>query len=247
MELKGLSGEHGGTSTPESMLTSPKRPNRLHNFNLPLSLKWGRQRRLRCIKSSTVDNNCFGSRDGQSSTSRINDNDVGIEELTEKLTNDLKSAAKKIKNMILTNKEEEEKEEGEILPEVSVPVEGVKPWKKRTKREEFQTPNRGSNKGKGLKIGEKKTNGSPPMKTNTNDNGTKNFKNLRRNCEKVRPSMKFSLTLTKKEIEEDFLAITGHLPPKKPIKRPKAVQRQIDDLYLGTWLSEVDVDFYNVP
>jgi hypothetical protein len=37
----------------------------------------------------------------------------------------------------------------------------------------------------------------------------------------------FSLSLTKEEIEADFLLMTGAPPPKKPQTRPKAVQKHL--------------------
>jgi len=38
----------------------------------------------------------------------------------------------------------------------------------------------------------------------------------------------FSVALTRQEIEADFLAITGRKPPRRPRKRTKSVQRQIE-------------------
>ncbi|KAK7275270.1 hypothetical protein RIF29_16381 [Crotalaria pallida] len=230
------------------MPTSPKRSNRLHNFNLPDSLKWGGQRHLRCAKPSTVPNNFFRSGNEGSTASRINDCDGGIEAIREKLTKDLRNAAEKMKNEMLMNteKEEEENEEGEISPEVMMAMEGVNLLNQRAKMEEFKVPIGSKGKGKGLKIDEKKTNGSSSMKNNNKSNGTARIPNLRRNSEKAEPKMKFSLTLTKKEIEEDFLAMTGHKPPKKPTKRPKAVQKKMDDLYPGSWLTEVNANSYKV-
>jgi hypothetical protein len=38
----------------------------------------------------------------------------------------------------------------------------------------------------------------------------------------------FSGPLTRQEIDADFVATTGRKPPRKPKKRPKAVQRQIE-------------------
>ncbi|OEL20427.1 hypothetical protein BAE44_0018554 [Dichanthelium oligosanthes] len=38
----------------------------------------------------------------------------------------------------------------------------------------------------------------------------------------------FSVALTRQEIEADFVAITGRKPPRRPKKRTKSVQRQID-------------------
>ncbi|KAG2322605.1 hypothetical protein Bca52824_015818 [Brassica carinata] len=45
----------------------------------------------------------------------------------------------------------------------------------------------------------------------------------------VRP--KFISTLLKKEVEDDYMAMVGHRPPRRPKKRPRNVQKQIDSLY----------------
>ncbi|KAK7281719.1 hypothetical protein RIF29_09953 [Crotalaria pallida] len=248
MMSNGLRGEKAEIRTPESIPTSPKRSNRLHNFNLPDSLKWGGQRHLRCANPSSVRNNFFGSGNEGSSASRINDYDGGIEAISKKLTNDLKNFAEKMKNEMPMNteKEEKEKEEGEISPDVMMAMEGVNLLNQRAEMEEFKVPVGVKGKGKGLKIDEKKANGSSSMKNNNKSSGTARIPNLRRNSEKVGSRKKFSLTLTKKEIEEDFLAMTGHKPLKKPTKRPKAVQKQMDDLYPGLWLTEVNANSYKV-
>lgn len=39
---------------------------------------------------------------------------------------------------------------------------------------------------------------------------------------------KFSISLSREEIEEDFLLMTGSKPPRKPKRRTKTVQRQLD-------------------
>ncbi|XP_031106202.1 uncharacterized protein LOC116010842 [Ipomoea triloba] len=39
---------------------------------------------------------------------------------------------------------------------------------------------------------------------------------------------KFSIALSREEIEADFTAFTGAKPPRKPKKRPKAIQQEID-------------------
>lgn len=39
---------------------------------------------------------------------------------------------------------------------------------------------------------------------------------------------KFSISLSKEEIEQDFLAMVGTKPHKKPNKRPRSVQRELD-------------------
>jgi hypothetical protein len=43
----------------------------------------------------------------------------------------------------------------------------------------------------------------------------------------------FSVALTKEEIAADFLAIRGARPPRRPKKRPRAVQRQLDVRFEG--------------
>nr|GMD16041.1 hypothetical protein CQW23_12315 [Ipomoea batatas] len=43
-----------------------------------------------------------------------------------------------------------------------------------------------------------------------------------------RDRAKFSVPLGKREIEEDFMAILGQRPPRRPKKRPKLVQRNLD-------------------
>uniref|UniRef100_A0A0D9WJF3 DUF1639 domain-containing protein n=1 Tax=Leersia perrieri TaxID=77586 RepID=A0A0D9WJF3_9ORYZ len=56
----------------------------------------------------------------------------------------------------------------------------------------------------------------------------------------------FSVELTRQEIEDDFFAITGRKAPRKPAKRPKSVQRQIDAICPGNSLWEVNRDRYKV-
>nr|CAB3464537.1 unnamed protein product [Digitaria exilis] len=56
----------------------------------------------------------------------------------------------------------------------------------------------------------------------------------------------FSAALTKEEIAEDFAAIRGTRPPRRPKKRPRAVQRQLDMLYPGSSLADVNLDSYKI-
>ncbi|KAG0519105.1 hypothetical protein BDA96_09G235600 [Sorghum bicolor] len=56
----------------------------------------------------------------------------------------------------------------------------------------------------------------------------------------------FSAALTREEIAEDFAAIRGTRPPRRPKKRPRAVQRQLDMLYPGLSLADVNLDSYKI-
>nr|XP_018461388.1 PREDICTED: uncharacterized protein LOC108832397 [Raphanus sativus] len=44
------------------------------------------------------------------------------------------------------------------------------------------------------------------------------------NCE----GAKFMSTLSKKEMEDDYMTMMGHRPPRRPKKRPRTLQKQID-------------------
>ncbi|KAM5567760.1 hypothetical protein ABKV19_015696 [Rosa sericea] len=127
----------------------------------------------------------------------------------------------------------------------------VRPWNLRTRRAACKAPIGGGG-GKGLKIEERKTNYSP-LRSEGN-NGGKSPRLVRgasgsglekKDGPKERP--KFSLTLSKKEIDEDFIQMLGHRPPRRPKKRPRAVQKQLDALFPGMWLTEVSADSYKVP
>ncbi|KAJ0241397.1 hypothetical protein HA466_0218000 [Hirschfeldia incana] len=65
------------------------------------------------------------------------------------------------------------------------------------------------------------------------------------NNQRVRPT-KFNLTLTKKEVEDDFVAMAAHGPSRRPKKRPRNVQRQIDSLYPARYFGRVTADIYDV-
>ncbi|KAL8062399.1 hypothetical protein ABFX02_02G144600 [Erythranthe guttata] len=45
-----------------------------------------------------------------------------------------------------------------------------------------------------------------------------------------------TIALTKREIEEDIYALTGAKPARRPRKRPKNVQKQLDMVFPGLWL-----------
>ena len=155
------------TTTCTAAPTSPKRlKNRLHNFVLP-PLKWATQRRHAGDKRKEEPKE-------RMLTSPIHD--LGLEEMREKLIQDLRNSVDKMKDAILRNNEEEKEE-----PRESPPPPAVRPWYLRSR----EAP------------------------------------------------VKFSLSLSKEEIEEDFMKMVGHLPPRKPNKRPKAVQKDLDvSLYI---------------
>uniref|UniRef100_A0A5B6Z1F4 DUF1639 family protein n=1 Tax=Davidia involucrata TaxID=16924 RepID=A0A5B6Z1F4_DAVIN len=57
---------------------------------------------------------------------------------------------------------------------------------------------------------------------------------------------KFSISLSREEIEEDVFAMTGSKPARRPKKRAKTLQKQIDNLFPGFWLASITPDSYKV-
>ncbi|KAM0892459.1 hypothetical protein ACQ4PT_025757 [Festuca glaucescens] len=57
----------------------------------------------------------------------------------------------------------------------------------------------------------------------------------------------FAVALEAEEIEEDVYALTDARPRRRPRKRPRTVQRQLDSLFPGLWLTEITADAYRVP
>ncbi|KAK1408894.1 hypothetical protein QVD17_41026 [Tagetes erecta] len=57
---------------------------------------------------------------------------------------------------------------------------------------------------------------------------------------------KFSISLAREEIEEDIFSITGAKPNRRPKKRSRTVQKQLDTLFPGLWLGTITADSYKV-
>ncbi|KAK9223218.1 hypothetical protein WN944_011660 [Citrus x changshan-huyou] len=232
----------------------------LHNFTLPY-LKWGHQRHLRCMKvedsspsSPSVDHRPrrrsrefeFDDSGRHKGKVLLKSNGVdggaeeeeGIDAVREKIMNDLKTAADKMKDQILREEVyEEEIMEDTHVAAAAVEAAEVRPWNLRTRRAACKAPN------KGFRIEEKKPNSSP---VNT-EIGAKSPKLQRGEKEIKKERPKFAVSLMRKEIEEDFMEMVGHRPPRRPKKRPRIVQKQMDSLFPGLWLTEVTVDSYKVP
>lgn len=223
-------------SVGEERETNPERLNSLRNFTLP-PVKWASQRRtnaaaglttwipLGCDRRSPAPesirnrepepekNNVANARSSKKKKKQTTvatlprtdggDGECGIEEMRKKLVIDLKVSIDRMKDAIIKNEKQDKRLETPAPPHTAETEEGVKRWNLRTRRGDCD-------KAKGL---ETEPNCSFPERRNKS----------RSNTERV----KFCLELSKKEIEEDFMAMVGHLPPRKP-KRPKAVKKQLD-------------------
>ncbi|KAK9266142.1 hypothetical protein L1049_019143 [Liquidambar formosana] len=65
--------------------------------------------------------------------------------------------------------------------------------------------------------------------------------------EKKKKKLSITISLSRREIEEDIFAMTGSKPARRPKKRAKNVQKQLDCAFPGLWLAEITPDSYRVP
>uniref|UniRef100_A0A5B6ZC79 DUF1639 family protein n=1 Tax=Davidia involucrata TaxID=16924 RepID=A0A5B6ZC79_DAVIN len=177
----------------------------------------------------------------------------GIEAVREKLMYDLRLAADKMKVSILEEKEYEE-------------LNLVRPWNLRTRRAACKAPNEsggggGGGMGANLRSEELQRNNcnssllrpeSPmamAMAKSSRLRGLAAAATTTQSMEKSENGQraKFSISLRRKEVESDFLAMAGIRPPRRPKKRPKIVQKQLDSIFPGLWLTEITSETYKVP
>ncbi|KAL9267148.1 hypothetical protein AKJ16_DCAP02643 [Drosera capensis] len=119
----------------------------------------------------------------------------------------------------------------------------IRPWNLRTRRAAQKDANGGANAaaaGRSVRIDDRKPNGSPPRLRSAAAAGGAGEKR------KEDERRKFSVSLSKEEIVEDFFSFTGAKPNRRPKKRPRSVQKQLNSLFPGMWLTEITPEMYNV-
>ncbi|XP_052179409.1 uncharacterized protein LOC127792837 [Diospyros lotus] len=246
------------------MATARERSRPLHNFALPPRLKWGQQRFLRCMKvtnsngddhrSLESDGSKAGIKRSRSSSSIAPDtlrrssplkpisggDCIGIEAVRQKLLLDLRVAADKMKVSILEEKELEDL------------TSAARPWNLRTRRAACKAPTDESSGGGGhRKVCNSPESQAPAPAKPSRLRGAAGMGSTAQQQSPERtekgPRAKFSVSLSREEVERDFLSIAGIRPPRRPKKRPKIVQKQLDTLFPGLWLTEITADIYKVP
>ncbi|XP_040988219.1 uncharacterized protein LOC121235859 [Juglans microcarpa x Juglans regia] len=65
-------------------------------------------------------------------------------------------------------------------------------------------------------------------------------------CAEKKEKRKFWIALSKEEIEEDIFVMTGSRPSRRPRKRSRNIQKQIDNVFPGLWLVGTTADSYRV-
>ncbi|KAJ8548288.1 hypothetical protein K7X08_030757 [Anisodus acutangulus] len=131
--------------------------------------------------------------------------------------------------------------------------DGCRPWNLRTRRAACKAPINGiaaaGNNG-GSKIDViRTTNGSSTLRTDQKKSPRlrSEFAGAGDTSTVKKKRATFSVFLSRKEIEEDFMAMVGHRPQHRPKKRAKLIQKNLDPLFPGLWLTEITPDLYKVP
>lgn len=178
----------------------------------------------------------------------------GIDEVREKIMLDLKTAANEMKDKILrkevSDDDSEIEEERYLQSQSQSPLRAVvaaveeapaepevRPWNLRTRRAAIGG-------GGNSVLGKVSINNCSPLR---NDSAKSPRLRGDKRDRKEKERAKFSVPLSKKEIEEDFMVMLCQRPARRPKKRPRIVQKQMDALFPGLWLAEVTVDTYKVP
>ncbi|CAA6673211.1 unnamed protein product [Spirodela intermedia] len=114
----------------------------------------------------------------------------------------------------------------------TVRPEAARPWNLRKRRavckEPSPAPAEAMKRGQG--------NGQPAARL------SERIPRMKKTAEKERT--KLFRELSRAEVEEDFIRMTGSKPPRRPKKWPKAVQKRLEALSPGFQLTEITLDMY---
>ncbi|CAA7058202.1 unnamed protein product [Microthlaspi erraticum] len=265
-----LPGEGGGDYMTTTTTKGHERPKALHNFGL---LNWGTQRHMRCVKlesDADDDHHQRLRRHRRSSPSQFDgaapfrigggfernrnrnrirleaaedgEEEEGIEEFREKIMSDLRTVADKMTKSILGKQasglddEEEELETRETEREVSPPeapgtAAEARPWNLRKRRE-------------------------ASCKAPVPETGIRNAANQRNYMgmqfieekpeDSSKPRRRLTSVMSKKEIEDDFMKMIGQRPSRRPKKRPRTIQKQINMLHPAYYMYDITEDLYKI-
>ncbi|XP_075522284.1 uncharacterized protein LOC142555342 [Primulina tabacum] len=187
--------------------------------------------------------------------------DDGFASVRENVKLDVQTAADKLKAATFKDSHEDGSVSVSLLPphppvprhSAVMPGEGEtkNPWNLRKRRAACKTPVSGfifgTNGGSSAAGVSGKT-----LRANGATEATDELSRLRSDgnvaaiCGEKLTREKFSVALSKREIGEDFFEFTGHKPARRPKKRAKIVQRELDTLFPGLSLTEITADMYKV-
>lgn len=214
------------------MATAPVKSQPLHYFSLP-QLKWGN-------KSHTNANHRFRRRDSPPSNgvnpTQTADVDGGsdsgkVQPRSVEDPNGISSSPREDEH----EKQAEEEEEGEGEGEKVGCEEGeVRLWNLRPRRSVMKVETVSL---KNVEMRVESTQRSQRLKDNGGAHGVGSGKKGKR---------KLWISLSKEEIEEDVYSMTGSRPARRPKKRSKTIQKQLDSVFPGLYLVGLTADSFRV-
>ncbi|CAL9107516.1 unnamed protein product [Musa acuminata var. zebrina] len=201
----------------------------LHNLSFPILKTWGSHRVLRCMSVNGKREIVAGTgrrSEASESPTRAQESDCGgdpgIEEVREKLLVHLREAADRMRLVVpLPTKGRGGDAEQPPAPASEVSIDSdansskapaVRPWNLRTRRRAARVP-----------MGIERHLSAPPPGA-----AEKRTVRLRSEAPERREWPRFSISLTREEIEEDIYAVTGCRARRRPRKRARVVQKQLD-------------------
>ncbi|XP_008799250.1 uncharacterized protein LOC103713962 [Phoenix dactylifera] len=220
----------------ESPSPSPSRSlsqSRLHNFSFP-TLSWGNQRLLRCMKLPAGAN---GEIAGSLAIANREEPRV-MRKRSSPLSSSPEMEGSKRNPPRIQDPKDREAGGGEKTEESSPAA--ARPWNLRSRRGACVAS---------VEIGRGRNNFSSscsPSPVQLERSGLVKSLGPRSEVLEKGERQKFSISLTREEVEEDFLVMKGKKPPRRPKKRAKIVQKQLDSIFPGLWLSEITPDLYKV-
>ncbi|XP_068639103.1 uncharacterized protein [Aristolochia californica] len=249
------------------MAAVSRRPHPLHNFSLP-SLKWGNQRNLRCVKAMADGDNPSTPLRSSSSRSESEDSanrasplrpdcfrkplspssvvkswssaeaDGGIKKVRQKLLANL--------DTVVAHYTEGDSLEGEGEKNDSSERKACNS-KKRRAPVPCSAPIEVRGRVPGVAERVVKSDAPLPSQSRPKSLRLRGLAPPLREEEHKMELPTLSIPLSKQEIEEDFLAVTGLKPPRRPKKRPRAIQKKLNESFPGLWLCDITPDSYKIP
>ncbi|RZS04883.1 hypothetical protein BHM03_00035428 [Ensete ventricosum] len=206
-----VAGSAAAATTEATSARGETQDSLLHKLSFPISKTWGSQRAVRCMSVNGKREIVAGAEGRSESRTRAQESDCGgdpgIEEVREKLLVHLREAADRMKLVVpLPTKGRGGDAEPPPAPasEVSMDSEDNSSKAPAARPWNLRTRRRAARVPMGT---ERHLSGPPPGAAE-------------------RP--KFSISLTREEIEEDIYAVTGCRARSRPRKRARVVQKQLD-------------------
>lgn len=137
--------------------------------------------------------------------------------------------------------ESQEEEKGVTADEEATEESAPKTWNLRPRKPIHRSLNlNGGPFRAGGSVMQENNSQSPHMNVNKPENNESNAP------QKKEKRLRFEIALSREEIDEDIYALTGSKASRRPKKRGKSVQKQLDTLFPGLWLASITPDSYKV-